>query len=106
MAVTLQGTNANGTAITIEGTTGNPIMNNPDGSITTVDPDGNIVPYQEEETEIIEEEQTPLVNGKENQVNNSNETLFIAGGIVLVIIIAGLIYGIKTKKLIKFKNHS
>lgn len=97
MAVTLQGTNANGTAITIEGTTGNPIMNNPDG---------NIVPYQEEETEIIEEEQTPLVNGKENQVNNSNETLFIAGGIVLVIIIAGLIYGIKTKKLIKFKNHS
>ena len=64
------------------------------------------MPYQEEETEIIEEEQTPLVNGKENQVNNSNETLFIAGGIVLVIIIAGLIYGIKTKKLIKFKNHS
>ena len=63
-------------------------------------------PQREEETEIIEEEQTPLVNGKENQVNNSNETLFIAGGIVLVIIIAGLIYGIKTKKLIKFKNHS
>lgn len=101
---TLEGTTANGTAITIDGATGTPVMTNPDGAITTVDQDGNIVPYQEAETEIIEEEETPLAGNVADKVSKdqtNNQLTYVALSVAGLIVIGAIVVYIVRKKKTK-----
>ncbi len=86
--------------ITIDGATGNPVINNPDGTVTTVDQDGNIVPYEQQETEIIEEDETPLTKGtkQETSKSNSSYSYLIGGGAAIAVAIVVFIYYLKKRK--------
>lgn len=97
---TLTGTTTDGTMITIDGATGNPVINNPDGTVTTVDQDGNIVPYEQQETEIIEEDETPLTKGtkQETSKSNSSYSYLIGGGAAIAVAIVVFIYYLKKRK--------
>ena len=67
----LAATTPGGTHFTIDGGTGNPMITNPDGTVTTVDQDGQIVPYEEPQTEVVDENETPLAKGDKSTSNNT-----------------------------------
>ncbi|MEI3294037.1 MAG: hypothetical protein V8R63_11610 [Thomasclavelia ramosa] len=93
----LAATTPGGTNFTIDGGTGNPMITNPDGTVTTVDQDGQIVPYEEPQTEVVDENETPLAKGDKSTSNNT--AYVIGGGFATVAIIAGIVaFVIKKKK--------
>lgn len=91
----------NGTLLTVDNTTGTTLITNPDGTVDTIDQDGNIVPYQEPVTEIIEDNETPLSKGSKNDKKNSDNTAFIVGtSLAIVAVIVGIIiFIIKRRKV-------
>ena len=66
-------------------------------NFTTVDQDGQIVPYEEPQTEVVDENETPLAKGDKSTSNNT--AYVIGGGFATVAIIAGIVaFVIKKKK--------
>lgn len=92
----IETTTPEGTNFTIDGGTGNPMITNPDGTVTTVDQEGNIVPYEEPQTETVDENETPLAKG--DKTEKSSNTVYIVSGSIGAAALIAIIATVGLKK--------